>query len=396
VRGMFSQIATVVGMNIKSLPRRLWMSLAAIFAVSVVVAVLLAFLAMAKGFEKTLTGSGSESIAVITRIASQSELNSILSRQTVNTMATAPGIARNANGDPIYSAELFVIVDGIKRSSQTEVNIPMRGISAAGFELRENVRIVEGRSFEAGRNEIVVGEGVRRSFDGFVPGSEIRFGKTTWEVVGVFSADGSAFDSELWADASTVQTQFQRGSSFQTMRVLLEEPGNVEPLQRFIDNDPQLNLDVKTEAAYFAEQGEALNGIAVFGWAISVVMGLGALAGALNTMYTSVASRAREIATLRAIGFSNLSAFAGTLAESLTLSIIGGIVGAAAAFLFFDGLSASTLGASFTQVVFTFELTAEVFRNGVLLALVIGLIGGLFPAWRAARVPVVTAFSGAE
>jgi len=157
---MFSQIATVVGMNIKSLPRRLWMSLAAIFAVSVVVAVLLAFLAMAKGFEKTLTGSGSESIAVITRIASQSELNSILSRQTVNTMATAPGIARNANGDPIYSAELFVIVDGIKRSSQTEVNIPMRGISAAGFELRENVRIVEGRSFEAGRNEIVVGEGI--------------------------------------------------------------------------------------------------------------------------------------------------------------------------------------------------------------------------------------------
>lgn len=394
--GFFSQIWTVIVMNILSLPRRLWMSLAAVFAVGVVVAVLLAFLAMAKGFEKTLAGTGTDSVAIITRVGSQSELNSVLSRDTVNTLSTAPGIARGADGNLLYSAELYVIVDGIKRSSQTEVNIPMRGISLEGFELREQLSIVEGRAFVPGRSEIVVGQGVQREFDGFELGREIRFGKTTWEVVGVFSTGGSAFESELWADAPTVQSQFQRGSSFQTMRLRLENPGDVEPIREFVENDPKLNLDVQTEAEYFAGQGRALSGIAIFGWSISIVMGLGALAGALNTMYTSVASRARETATLRAIGFSNFSAFAGTLAESIVLSVIGGVVGALAAWLFFDGFSASTLGASFTQVVFTFELTPELFRNGIILALAIGLIGGFFPAWRSARVPVVTAFQGGE
>jgi len=396
VAGLFSQIWTVIVMNILSLPRRLWMSLAAVFAVGVVVAVLLAFLAMAKGFERTLAGTGTDSVAIVTRVGSQSELNSVLSRDTVNSISTAPGIARNASDNTVYSAELFVIVDGIKRSSQTEVNIPMRGISLEGFELREQLTIVEGRAFVPGRNEIVVGQGVQREFDGFELGREIRFGKTTWEVVGVFSTGGSAFESELWADAPTVQSQFQRGSSFQTIRLRLENPGDVEPIREFVANDPKLNLDVETEAEYFAGQGRALNGIAIFGWSISIVMGLGALAGALNTMYTSVAARARETATLRAIGFSNLSAFAGTLAESIVLSVIGGVVGALAAWLFFDGFSASTLGASFTQVVFTFELTPELFRNGIILALAIGFIGGFFPAWRSARVPVVTAFQGGE
>ena len=396
MRGMFSQVWTVIVMNILSLPRRLWMSLAAVLAVGVVVASLLAFLAMAKGFEQTLAGTGTDSIAIVTRTGSQSELNSVLSRNTVNLISNAPGIAQDAAGDPDYSAELYVIVDGVKRSTQTEANIPMRGISPKGFDLREQIDIVEGRMFEEGRNEIVVGAGVGREFSGFEVGREIRFGKTAWEVVGVFSTGGSAFESELWADAPTVQSQFQRGSSFQTVRLRLEQPGNVEPIREYVENDPQLVLDVDTEADFFASQGEALNGIAIFGWILSAVMGLGALAGALNTMYTSVASRAREIATLRALGFSNVSAFAGTLAESIVLSVIGGVVGALAAWLFFDGFSASTLSASFTQVVFTFELTPELFQNGILLALTIGLLGGLFPAWRAARLPVVLAFQGGE
>ncbi len=396
MRGFFSQIGTVVVMNILSLPRRLWMSLAAVFAISVVVAVLLAFLAMANGFEQTLAGTGTDRVAVVSRVGSQSELNSVLSRDVVNILTAAPGIAQDANGNPVYSAELFVIVDGIKRSSQTEANIPMRGISLDGFGLRERLDIVEGRAFEPGLNEIVVGEGVQRQFEGFELGREIRFGKTVWTVVGVFSTGGSAFESELWADAPTVQSQFQRGSSYQTVRLKLENPGDVEPIRAYVENDPQLNLDVDTEADYFASQGRALSGIAIFGWAISIVMGLGALAGALNTMYTSVAARAKEIATLRALGFSSISAFFGTLAESVLLSIIGGIVGALAAWLFFDGFSASTLGASFTQVVFTFQLTPELFQNGIVLALMIGLIGGLFPAWRSAHVPVVTAFQGDE
>lgn len=394
--GLFSQIATVVSMNLMSLPRRLWMSLAAVFAVSVVVAVLLAFLAMSKGFEKTVEGTGTEAIAIVTRTGSQSELNSSLSRDTVNLLVTSPGIARDASGEPVYSAELFVIVDGIKRSTQSKANIPLRGIGREGFELREQLGIVAGRMFEPGRNELVVGEGVQREFQGFDLNAEIVLGKSRWTVVGVFSTGGSAFDSELWADAPTVQAQFRRGSSFQTTRLRLETPGDVAPIAEFVENDPRLVLDVETEADFFANQGRALRGIAIFGWAISIVMGMGALAGALNTMYTSVASRAKEIATLRAIGFSNFSAFMGTLVESLVLSIIGGIVGATTAWLFFDGFSASTLGASFTQVVFTFELTPELFRDGIVLAIVIGFVGGLFPAWRAARVPVVTAFQGGE
>lgn len=390
--GLFSQIWTVVLMNVRSLPQRIWMSLAAVLAVSVVVAVLLSFLAMSNGFASTLGGTGSDSVAIVTRSGSQSELNSVIGRDSVNIVSTAPGIALDQNGQPIYSAELYVVVDGIKKSSGTEVNIPMRGISPEGFDLRDRVDVVAGRMFEPGTNEILVGQGVIDQFSGFDLGQEVTFGKTRWSVVGVFSTGGSAFESELWADARMVQDLFNRGSSFQTMRIRLAEPGNVDGIADLIENDPRLILDVDTEADYFSSQGEALQGIVFFGWGISIVMGLGALAGALNTMYTSVASRAGEIATLRAIGFSNVSAFFGTLAESVVLSVIGGVVGALVSYSFMDGLTTATMGPGFTQVVFTFEMSPELFQNGIQFALMIGLVGGFFPAWRAARLPVVTAF----
>ncbi|MBO6504795.1 MAG: FtsX-like permease family protein [Kordiimonadaceae bacterium] len=390
--GLFSQIWTVVVMNVRSLPQRLWMSLAAVLAVSVVVAVLLSFLAMSNGFASTLGGTGSDSVAIVTRSGSQSELNSVIGRDSVNIVSTAPGIAQDENGQPIYSAELYVVVDGIKKSSGTEVNIPMRGISPEGFALRDRVDVVAGRMFEPGTNEILVGQGVIDQFAGFDLGQEVTFGKTRWSVVGVFSTGGTAFESELWADARLVQDLFNRGNSFQTMRIRLSEPGNVEGISELIENDPRLILDVDTESDYFSSQGEALQGIVFFGWGVSIIMGLGALAGALNTMYTSVASRAGEIATLRAIGFSNVSAFFGTLAESVVLSIIGGVIGALVSYTFMDGLTTATMGPGFTQVVFTFEMSPELFKNGIQLALIIGLVGGFFPAWRAARLPVVTAF----
>lgn len=389
---LWSQIWTVIGMNLLSLPQRLWMSLAAVFAVAVVVAVLLSFLAMANGFESTLKGAGTNATAIVTRKGSQSELNSVLSRETINIVATAPGIAKDAAGNAIYSAELYVVVNGIKRSTGSDANLPLRGISRTGFQLRERVDIVAGRLFEPGRNEINVGQGILREFDGFELGQQVRFGKSEWTVVGVFSTGGSVFESELWADAQTVQSQFRRGASFQTMRIKLAEPGNIASLKKFVDNDSRLILDVETEADYFASQGRALQGIVYFGWALSIIMAMGALAGALNTMYTSVASRTSEIATLRAIGFSNISAFMGTLAESVVLSAIGGVIGALGAYLFMDGVTASTLGASFTQVVFNFELSPALFKKGIFLALAIGLVGGLFPAWRAARIPVLCAF----
>lgn len=393
---MLSQIWTVVVMNVLSLPRRLWMSLAAVLAVSVVVAVLLSFLAMSNGFSKTLSGAGSDEVAIVTRSGSQSELNSVLSRDTVNIIAAGPGIARTDDGQPFYSAELYVVVDAIRRSNNTKANIPMRGISPIGFDLRETVEIVEGRMFTSGTNELIVGRGALGQFSGFELGKEVTFGKTTWTVVGVFSTGGNAFESELWADARMVQDLFNRGNSFQTMRIKLETPGDISGLVQLAEDDPRLIVDVATEADYFASQGEALEGIAIFGWIVSIIMSLGALAGALNTMYTSVANRAGEIATLRAIGFSNVSAFFGTLAESIVLSIIGGLVGATLAYLAMDGFTTATMGASFTQVVFTFELSGELFKNGIFLALAIGLIGGVFPAFRAARLPVVVAFRGAN
>lgn len=389
---LLQQIWVVVVMNIRSLPARLGMSLATVFAVAAVIGVLMFFLSMGNGFKSTLEGAGSQDMAVVTRDGSRSEINSVLSQEQVNLISSGPGVARGADGRPVYSGELYVIVDGIKKSSGTKVNLPMRGISTAGVALRGQVRITAGRIFTPGRNEIIAGEGVLRQFAGFELGRKITFGKTTWEVVGIFSTGGSAFESELWADARAVQDQFRRGNSFQTIRLRLATPGDVTALQQYAANDPRLNVKVETEADYFASQGEAIRGTVYFGWGVSIIMGLGALAGALNTMYTSVAARAGEIATLRAIGFSNISAFVGTLVEAILLSLVGGLLGMLAAYLFIDGNSASTIGASFSQVVFTFSLSPDLLQQGLWTAAAIGLVGGFFPAWRAARIPVVTAF----
>ncbi|WP_105102612.1 ABC transporter permease [Microbulbifer pacificus] len=392
---LFAQIGTVAMMNIRSLPRRLWMSLAMVLASAVVVAILLAFLAMAKGFESTMNGAGSDRIAVLMREGSAAELNSVVSREQVNLIEESPGIARDAEGAPLVSAELYVIVDGLKKSTATEANIPLRGINANGMAMRENMRLIEGRMFTPGTNELIVGAGVLREFDGFAIGEEVRFGKNVWTVVGVFTTGGNVFESELWADIKVIQSHYDRGSSYQTIRAQLETPGDISGLEKTIEQEPRLNLEVQTENAYFAAQGKQLEYMAIFGRVISAIMALGALAGALNTMYTSVSDRAKEIATLRTLGFSNFSAFCGTMIEALVLAAAGGLLGSAAAFLFFDGLSASTLGGSFTQVVFSFEMSPDLFAQGAQLALLIGFVSGFFPAWRAARLPVIVAFRAA-
>lgn len=380
-------------MNIRSLPQRLWMSLATILAVAVVVAVLLAFLAMANGFKVTVAGSGSNALAIVMRDGAQAELNSVLMRDQVNILGNAPGIKKDDAG-AILSGELYVIVDGYKKTTGTEVNLPFRGLSSRGVAMRENISIVEGRMFEEGKNEIVVGAGVLREFDGFDLNSEIKLGKAKWRVVGVFEAQGSVFESELWTDVRTLQSQFNRGSSYQLARVALQSPGDISQIEAFIENDPQLNLDITTEKDYFRQQAKGTSDFLFYlGWPLSIIMALGALSGALNTMYTSVAQRAVEIATLRAIGFSAASAFVGTMAEALVLACIGGVVGTLAAYLFFDGITASTLSSNFSQIVFSFDISLEVLQKGLMLALVIGFIGGVFPAWRAAKLPVIAAFN---
>ncbi|GAA0341485.1 ABC transporter permease [Bowmanella denitrificans] len=388
---LIAQSSAVIGMNIKSLPRRLWMSLAMVLASAVVVAVLLAFLAMAKGFEATLQSAGQEDVAFFIRTGSAAELNSSVMKEQVDLLREAPGIASDENGK-LVSPELYVIVDGTKKSSGTDANIPLRGLEPQGMALRHNFKLVQGRLFTPGTDELIVGEGVLRQFEGFELGKEVRFGKNRWTVVGVFSTGGNVFESELWADAKVIQTLYNRGSSYQSVRAKLQSGASLEAIEAYIKNEPRLNQEVQSEAKYFAVQGESLSYMAIFGRVISTVMALGAMAGALNTMYTSVSDRAKEIATLRAIGFSNLSAFIGTMAEALVLALLGGVLGALAAFLLFDGLSASTLGGSFTQVVFSFEMNGQLVMQGIWLALVIGFISGFFPAWRATSVPVAVAF----
>jgi len=390
-----SQSTAVIVMNIRSLPRRLWMSLAMIFASAVVVAILLAFLAMAKGFEATMQSAGSDDVAFFMRTGSAAELNSSASRDQVNLIENAPGIVKDEQG-PLVSPELYVIVDGVKKSTQIEANIPLRGLNQRGVDMRKGFTLTAGRMFTPGTDELIVGAGILREFDGFDLGQEIRFGKYTWKVVGVFSTGGNVFESELWADAKVIQNLYNRGSSYQTVRARIGSPSDLAAINEYLKSEPRLTHEVQTESAYFATQGKSLQYMAIFGWVISSIMALGALAGALNTMYTSVSDRAMEIATLRAIGFSHISAFIGTMVEAMTLAVIGSLVGSLAAFIFFDGMNASTLGGSFTQVVFSFQLTSELFVQGISMALVIGFISGVFPAWQAARVPVIVAFQSAR
>jgi putative ABC transport system permease protein len=391
---LFSQSSAVIAMNIRSLPRRFWMSLAMVFSSAVVVAILLAFLAMAKGFEATMQSAGSSDIAFFIRTGSAAELNSSASREQVNLIENAPGIVRDEQG-PLVSPELYVIVDGIKKSTQQDANIPLRGLNQRGVDMRKGFTLTAGRMFTPGTDELMVGAGILREFDGFDLGQEIRFGKYTWKVVGVFSTGGNVFESELWADAKVIQNLYNRGSSFQSVRVRISSPDDLTAINEYLKSEPRLTHEVQTESAYFAAQGKSLEYMAIFGWVISSIMALGALAGAMNTMYTSVSDRAMEIATLRAIGFSHFSAFIGTMVEAMTLAVIGSIVGSLAAYIFFDGLHASTLGGSFTQVVFSFQLTSDLFIQGITLALVIGFISGVFPAWKAARLPVIVAFQSA-
>jgi putative ABC transport system permease protein len=395
MRSLFLQAVAVTVINLKSIPRRILLSLSTVVAVALVVMVLLAFLAMANGFQRTIAGSGAEDIGIVLRAGSQSEINSTVTRDQVRLIEDGPGIARGADGKPLVSPELYLVVDGIKRTTGTKANLPLRGIGEQGLALRKGIVITAGRMFNRGSNEIVVGKALAREFDGFEIGRTVAFGTTRWTVVGVFEADGSVFESEIWADQPVVQSLFNRNNYFQTVRVRLDDPAALDALKRYNEGDPRLKLDVKSEAAYFADQSsQTTDLIQMLGWPLAIAMAFGALAGALNTMYSSVAARATEIATLRAIGFGGFSAFAGTLVESLALAAIGGAAGAALTYAFFDGLSASTLGGNFTQVVFSFRLSPALVGEGVLLALVVGLIGGVFPAFRAARMPIVAGLYG--
>ncbi len=383
---LLNQTGSVIAMNVRSIPQRLWMSLATVGSIALVVAVLLGFLSLANGFNQTLKGSGAPDVAIALRDGSAAELNSVISREQIDLLAQGPGVRAGPDGRPLISAELVLIVDGIKKSTGTKANMPLRGIGPNGLLVRPQAKISQGRMFTPGSNEIVVGAGLLREFSGFELGKTLRFGAQTWKVVGVFEAPGTVFESELWADAPVIQSLFKRGSTFQTARVGLTSPAAMAGFVKYVKDEQRLQLKAQSEQTYFADQAER-SGLLIkyFGWPLGIIMAIGALAGALNTMYASVSSRAAEIATLRVIGFSGFSAFVGTMVEALVLSALGALVGVTICALGFNGLSASTLGAGFTQVAFRLQIGPDIITQAVTLALIIGLIGGIFPGLRASR-----------
>lgn len=396
---MLSQLTAITGINIKSIPERWGPSLVIVVGLAGVVAVFTALFAMAQGFASTLADRGRDDLALILRGgSSNSELNSALSRDAVILTTQVPGIRRSADGKPEVATELVIISElpkkgeppAAKGKRQTGVNVSLRGVDEGSFALRPHLRVVEGRKFQPGLREILVGRGVVNSFEGAAIGNVVRMRGSEWTVVGIFES-GDAYESELWVDVGTAQTSFGR-NGFSSVLAQLDGPDALDKIKAALAADPRLASDVTTQREYLGAQTKDFRRmIQTLGVFLVIVMGLGAIFAALNTMYAAVAARAREIATLRAIGFGSLPVLVSVMIEAMLLSLAGGLIGAAIAYVLFNNVSLSTLGANFTQVVFAFKVTPALVLYGVLISLVIGLFGGLLPAARAARMPITTA-----
>ncbi|WP_447732494.1 ABC transporter permease [Rhodanobacter soli] len=386
------QTLSITGVGISTLRQRIGASLVVVVGIAGVVGVLVAMLAMGEGFQSTLQQTGSDGTAIVLRGGSNAELNSVLDRDSVNVVAQAPGVARSADGKPVASAEQSVVANLPKRNdASVEANVPIRGVGDEAWTLRPNVKIVQGRRFKPGLRELVVGQGAMRQFAGLDVGSQLRLAGQEWSIVGEF-ASGDSHDSELWGDAQTVASAYRRGSSVQSVTVRLTSPQAFDAFKAALSSDPRLKVDVSTTREYFSKQSENLTKvIRVVGITVGVIMAIGAIFGALNTMFAAIAARAREIATLRAIGFRGLPVVVSVLMETMLLALLGGVLGGLVSWLIFNGYTASTLGANFSQVVFQFKVSPELLWLGIKWAMAIGFVGGLFPAVRAARLPVTTA-----
>lgn len=387
-----SQITAVTAFNIRTLPQRMGSSATAIFGIAGVVAVMVGVLSIAQGILQTMNNSASADNVVVLRSGSNTELMSILLGDDTRIIAEAPGLARNESG-AISSPELFVIINLLKRATGTDANVPLRGVSRNALDVRDSFRVVEGRMFEWGLNEVIVGVGALIEFQGLEVGSTITVAQEEWPVVGIFETGGGLAETEIWVDASVLQPAYRRGNSYQAVYAKLESPGAYQEFKDALTSDPRLNVKPMRESEYYEAQSAMLYKLVTgLGTLIAVIMGFGAVFGALNTMYTAVSSRAREIATLRALGFHSSPVVISVLMESLLLALIGGVIGATAAWWVFDGFRAATLNfTSFSQVAFAFDVSLSLLVRGIVFAMVIGLVGGLFPALRAARQPVANA-----
>ena len=384
-----SQVASISLFNLRTVPDRKGAAITAAVGIAGVVAVLVGVLAISEGFRKTMNASAASDVAIVLRTGADSEMTSGLSREETRLVRDAPGIARNAQG-PLVSAELFVIIDLPKRTTGTAANVPLRGIGAQGFEVRGNIQMLDGRRFERGRNEIIAGAGAAREFAGVNIGEEMRIGMNTWKVVGIFTAGGGVAESEVWSDADVLQPAYHRGDSYQSVYARLNSAESFQQFKDALTANPQLDVKVARLTDFYSDQSVMLTQfINVIGYFIAGLMALGALFAALNTMYSAVSARTREIATLRALGFGTGPVIISVLIESIFIALIGGAIGATLAYLAFDGFTAATINfQTFSQVAFAFAVTPSLLAQAILWATVLGLLGGLFPAIRAARLPI--------
>jgi putative ABC transport system permease protein len=384
-----SQIASVTWFGLCTIPRRKGAAITAAIGIAGVVAVFVGVLSIAQGFRRAVVSNGRDDIAIVLRHGANNEMSSGLGREDSRIIKDAPGVARE-NGAAVASAELFVIIDVPKRSSGTDANVPFRGVEEAAALVRGDVKVIQGRMFERGKNEVIAGVAAAREFAGLDVGKTIKLGKTEWNVVGIFSANGGMPESELWTDTTVLQEAYQRGDSYQSVYARLESPGKFQEFKDSLTSNPQIKVQVVRQTEFYSEQSSVTTQfITGVGTVIALMMAVGALLGALNTMYNAVASRSREIATLRALGFGATPVVCSVLIESLVLAVTGGLIGGLGAYLAFDGYGAATMNfQTFSQIAFAFAVTPQLLVQAIILAAIIGLVGGFFPAIRAARLPI--------
>jgi putative ABC transport system permease protein len=388
---MFKQVFAILSMSLQTVPQRAGASSVIVIGIAGVVAVLVSLLAMGAGFRHTLADTGRADRVIILRGGSDAELNSNLTRTDIATISNAPGLAKDADGKALLSNELVAVVNVPKMDTGTDANVTLRGVGLKLLEVRPELKIVSGRMFRPAVRELIAGLGATRQFRGLEVGKVLHFRNAEWTVVGVFTSNGDVHESELLADVDTVGSSVERTGYSSAVGLLTSAQAFTE-FKDALTTDPQIKVDVQREPDYYAAQSKGLaKVINIVGNTVAIIMAIGAMFGALNTMYSAVAARSLEIATLRAIGFGGLPVLLSVMIESLLLALLGGIIGASLAWVVFNGHSVSTLGAGFAQVVFKLTVTRTLIVTGIVWACVIGLLGGFFPALRAARLPVAAA-----
>ena len=389
---MLKQLGPLVGMNLQTLPSRKGSSSVIVIGIAGVVAVLVFVLAIATGFHHTLADSGRLDRAIILRGGSDAELSSNLTRADLDSVVSQPSIRKTADGKPAASQEIVNVVNLPKMDTGTDANVTLRGVGLKMTDVRPELKIVEGRMFRPAVRELIAGVGAAKQFKGLTIGNVLHFRNADWTVTGLFSTNGDVHESELLADVDTVGSSLEYGGTISSIIVLLDSPASFPQFKDALTTDPRLKVDVQREPEYYAAQSKGITKfINIFGTVIGVIMAVGALFGALNSMYSAVGTRTVEIATLRAIGFGATPVLLSVMIEALLLSLLGGAIGAALAWSMFNGYSVSTLGGAFAQVVFQLNVSLRLIVTGIVWACAIGLIGGFFPALRAARAPVVEA-----